>query len=263
MKTFTINLNKENPNLENAKEIIICPLADIHLGDPLLDNKLLNKTIDYIKNNENVYTILNGDLMNTALKTSVSNSYEEKLTPMQQIEALVELLEPIKNKILVATIGNHENRIAKDTSIDIMHIAMKELGLGHRYTNGSYYLYLYFGKKKSGRITEMVYTIYGQHGAGGGRKSGSKLNRVVEMSNICIADVFLMSHVHEPIGTKKVIYIPDYSNKALTRKEMLFAISNSFLNYGGYAETFMFSPVSTSRIEIILNATERDTKIII
>jgi len=263
MKVFTIDLTKENEKMKDVKEIRIVPLADVHLGDELLDYKLLKQTLDYIKNNDNVFTILNGDLMNTALKNSVSDPYGEVLSPMEQIDALLELLEPIKDKILVATTGNHENRIKKDTSVDIMNLVMKQLGLGHRYTNGSYYIYLYFGEKVSGRKAPMVYTIYGYHGSGGGRKTGGKINRAIEMSNVCIADIYLMSHVHEPIGTKKVIYLPDYSNKALNKKEMLYAISNSFLKYGGYAEQFGFTPVSTSRIELILNGQEREVKILI
>lgn len=262
MKIFNIDLTKENDKMKDVKTITIVPLADIHLGDPLLDNKLLKETIEYIQDNDNVFTILNGDLMNTAIKSSVSDSYGETMTPMRQIEALVELLEPIKDKILVATCGNHERRIERETSIDIMHIAMKELGLGHRYTSGAFYLYLYFGEKEQGRKAPMVYTIFGSHGAGGGRKSGGKLNRVVDMSNTCIADIYLMSYVHEPIGTKKLIFLPDYPNKALTKKEMLYVISNSFLNYGGYAETYGFSPVSTSRVEIILNGNKRESKLL-
>ena len=31
------------------------PLADIHIGDPLLDEKLLKQTIEYIKDNNNVF----------------------------------------------------------------------------------------------------------------------------------------------------------------------------------------------------------------
>ena len=262
MKIFNINLNEIDKKYETMKEIKIVPLADVHLGDPLIDQKLLKETIEYIKNNDNVFTILNGDLMNVATKNSVSNVYGETMSPMQQIEALVNFLEPIKNKILVATSGNHERRIEKDTSIDIMHIAMKELGIGNRYSNGSYYLYLYFGEKEKGRKAPMVYTIFGYHGSGNGRKLGGKINRLVEMSEICVADIFLMSHVHTPIGTKKVMFIPDYGNQTLTRREMLYAVSNSFLNYGGYASQHGYSPVSTSRIEIILNGNKRESKLL-
>lgn len=262
MKVFNIDLTKIDSKYKQVKEIRIVPLADIHIGDPLLDEKLLKQTIEYIKDNDNVFTILNGDLMNTAIKSSISDIYEETMTPMQQIEELVNLLAPIKEKILVATSGNHERRITRETSIDITHIAMKELAIGERYTSGAYYLYLYFGEKERGRKAPMVYTIFGFHGSGGGRKLGGKINRLVEMSDTCVADVFLMSHVHTPIGTKKVIYTPDYSNKSLNKKEMLYAISNSFLNYGGYGEIAGFSPVATSKIEIILNGKKRESKLL-
>lgn len=262
MKVFTVNLNEEDIKYKDIKEIKIIVIADAHIGDPLLDEKLLKETINYIKENDNVFCILNGDLMNTAIKSSVSDVYSETMSPMQQIEELVRLLEPIKNKILCATAGNHERRIEKETSIDIMNIAMKELGLGHRYTNNAFYLYLYFGEKEQGRKAPMVYTLFSYHGNGGGRKSGGKLNRVVDMSNTCIADVYIMSHVHEPIGTKKAIYLPDYPNKALTKKEMLFTISNSYLNYGGYASQYGYNPSSTSRIEIILNGKTRESKLL-
>jgi hypothetical protein len=262
MKVFNINLNKINNKYKNYKEIKIIPLADLHVGDPLLDERLLKQTIEYIRDNDNVFTILNGDLMNVGLKNSVTDVYEEKLTPMEQILKLVKLLEPIKDKILVATSGNHERRIKIDTSIDITYFAMNQLGIQDRYTSGAYYLYLYFGEKEVGRKAPMVYTIFGGHGSGGGRKPGGKINRVIEMSEICIADIFIMSHVHMPIGTKKVIYLPDYSNKSLTKKEMLYVISNSFLNYGGYAEFGLMHPNSTSIVEIILNGKKRDTKLI-
>jgi hypothetical protein len=262
MKVFNINLNKIDNKYKEYKEIKIIPLADLHVGDPLLDERLLKQTIEYIRDNDNVFTILNGDLMNVGLKNSVTDVYEEKLTPMEQILKLVKLLEPIKDKILVATSGNHERRIKIDTSIDITYFAMNQLGIQDRYTSGAYYLYLYFGNKERGRQCPMVYTIFGYHGSSNSRKMGGKINRLVEMSDTCIADVFLMSHVHEPIGTKKVIYLPDYSNKALNRKEMLYAISNSFLNHGGYGEFYGFSPASTSTIEIVLNGTHRDTKLI-
>jgi hypothetical protein len=262
MKVFNIDLTKIDSKYKQVKEIRIVPLADIHIGNPLLDEKLLKQTIEYIKDNDNVFTILNGDLMNTAIKSSISDIYEETMTPMQQIEELVNLLAPIKEKILVATSGNHERRITRETSIDITHIAMKELAIGERYTNGAYYLYLYFGEKERGRKAPMVYTIFGYHGSGNGRKLGGKINRLVEMSEICVADIFLMSHVHTPIGTKKVMFVPDYGNKTLTRREMLYAVSNSFLNYGGYASQHGYSPVSTSRIEIILNGNKRESKLL-
>ena len=85
---------------DDVDSLEIHTLADLHIGDNFCDIELVRNTIDYISDTENAYVILNGDLMNNATKTSVSDSYAEKLSPMEQISTLVDLLTPIKHKII-------------------------------------------------------------------------------------------------------------------------------------------------------------------
>ena len=89
MNCIKIDLPKE------LTEIEIHTLADLHMGDKYCDYMEINKQIASIKDNPNAYCILNGDLMNNATKTSISDCYAEQLTPMQQINQAVELLRPI------------------------------------------------------------------------------------------------------------------------------------------------------------------------
>lgn len=91
----------------------IVPLADIHLGDPETQMNVITTEIEKIKSKPNRYCILAGDLMNTAIKTSISDTYSETLTPQQQLDKCIELFEPIRNKILCIITGNHEERISK------------------------------------------------------------------------------------------------------------------------------------------------------
>ena len=263
MKTIIVNLNKQFPKLKHAKNIELVVLADIHIGDPLFNKKEFLKARDYIKNTENCFCILNGDLINNATKNSVSDIYCEELKPMEQINTLLEYLEPIKDKILAATSGNHCLRTYKETGIDIMSIIMKQMGLGNRYTEEAYYLFVYFGEKESGRKAPMVYTIYGKHGSGGGSTSGSKLNKLIKMSETCYADLFIVSHMHQPIATSLDFRLPDYSNQSVNQKTMKFLMSNSFLNFGGYGERFNLRPSNTEFTKAILNGNERNVKIII
>ena len=44
---------------------------------------MIKERIEYVKNTESAYAVLNGDLMNNALKTSVSDIYSEQLSPME------------------------------------------------------------------------------------------------------------------------------------------------------------------------------------
>ena len=69
---------------EKFKNIKILALSDFHIGDQLCNLKLIRSVLEEVKNSDNTFVILNGDLMNNATKTSVSDVYNEELTPMEQ-----------------------------------------------------------------------------------------------------------------------------------------------------------------------------------
>lgn len=260
MKIIKINLNEEQG--KKVEKVTIIPIADAHIGDKNSNEKLLKETIERIKTEENTYTILNGDLCNMALKDSKSDVYEESLSPMGQILKVVELLSEIKDKILVITTGNHEDRTLRETNIDVTRLIARELGIEDRYADGWWYLYLTFGNDTKGRA--ITYGITGVHGYGGGRKSGGKINRLEEMSQTVIANLYLMSHTHKPISTKACIYIPYYQAKSLIKEEMYYLMTNSFLESdGGYAEKMGFPPTNTSITEAQLSGFRKKIKVII
>lgn len=257
MKIIRVNLNEERNEI--VQDIILKPISDVHLGDKLCNLKALKKVLQEIKEEPNTYTILNGDMCNVALKTSKSDIYAEDLTPMQQIIELSSLLEPIKDKILVMGTGNHEDRVSRDTSIDILRIVARELGIEDRYSDGMWYLFLQFGKCRRGRPIQ--YEITGYHGTVGGRKPGAKINRLEDMSAISIADLYIMSHSHKPITTKGVTYIPDEQHQTVVKKELYYLMTNSFLEYGGYAETMGLPPSNTGMTEALLNSKVKKIKL--
>ena len=247
---------------KSKEKITIIPISDVHIGDKQADLKSFKETIDRIKNEPNTYTILNGDLCNVALKNSKSDVYSDELTPMEQVLRVIEFLEPIKDKILVMSNGNHEERIAKETSIDVLYLVAKQLKIEQVYSPSWWYLYLSFGE--SNKHKSVLYTITGYHGSGSGQTSGAKINRAKKMSQVILADVYLMSHVHEPINAKGVIYVPDYQHRSVVRKEMYYAISNSFVGYeGSYAERMGLIPSNNGISEIKLDGHKKLVKLIL
>lgn len=250
-------------NLDTMSNIKIVPLADMHIGSPEANLNLIKDTIDYIKNNEDTYTIINGDIIDNTLKSSVGDVYQNVMSPMEQLSVAIDLLEPIKDKILVISQGNHERRTQKETDIDITYLIAKQLGIQDRYAEGFWYVFLRFGKKKQGSVRPMCYTITGYHGSGGGRAMGGKANRLADMSNIAIADLYITSHTHTPLSLKKGIYLPDYGNNVVILKELHYLMTNSFMDYGGYGETNGYHPTSNSICYAELDATKRKIKITI
>lgn len=253
--------------LDRFDNIEIYPLSDVHIEDNLHDNKRLYKWRKEVLEQPNRFVILNGDLINMATRHSVSDVYAATMTPGKAIQKTIEFLQPIKDRILAATTGNHEFRAYKDDGIDIMELAMIALFGEEKtkeiYSPGAYILYLSFGRSQYRDCRKMIYSIYSKHGAGGGRKIGAKAIRLLEMQETIDADIYIHSHTHVPFVTRSKFFRCDYRNRQVTEVEHLFVNTNAFLNFGGYGEEKGFSPTSTKYPKIILNGIEREMQAVI
>ena len=240
---------KVTRELDNVELHII---ADTHIGDPLCDMKLLKGRIQLIQDTPNALVVLNGDIMNWASKNSVSDVYGEQLTPMQQIQTYSELFEPIKDKIIAMSQGNHERRAYKSEGIDLTYVVAKQLGLVDRYTSTSALIFLRFGREHK-HDRPILYTVHMIHGSGGGRKEGAKAIRLADMAAIVDADIYVHSHTHLPMIIKQAFYRINYGNSSAKKVDKLFVNTGATLDYGGYGEAFEFKPSSKSTPIIYLD----------
>ena len=234
--------------LPAAEQISIVPLADLHVGDPHCDWRLVTSRIDGIKSDPNAYIICDGDLADTATRNSIGDVYSNTHNPNEQINLIVQLLSPVKDKILaISGSGNHEARVWKSDGVDMTERIARELGVVDRYTPESALLSVNLGKQQ--------YKIYFTHGSGGGRKLGSKANRLLELSDIITADVFIMAHTHVPVVTRKT-RMEDVRGK-LEQREMLFVNTSAALKYGGYGEIQGYTPTSMINPTIYLSGKQK------
>ena len=246
MKVIKIDLPRELESVE------LHTFADEHLGDEHCDVKRLMQRIEYVKNTPNAYCILNGDIIDNATKTSIGDTYTQEFNPMAQLERAVEIFEPIKDKILCITHGNHENRTYKTEGINISRLIANQLGLAHRYTPTSAVLFIRLGEQTngaketngSGKYRQICYSIYVLHGSGGGRKEGGKVNRLADMASIIDCDCYIHSHLHLPVIMKQAFHRIDPRNNTVAIVDKLFVNTASNLNYGGYGEAQEFKPSS-------------------
>ena len=261
MKTVTVVLPR------NLDSIELHTFSDWHIGDKFCAMDKIRTEIEYVKLKENAYVILNGDLLNNATKASVSDSYAEQLTPMEQINLAVELLSPIKDKILIATTGNHEARTYRADGIDLTAIIMKQLGLADRYVREGGLLFIKVGEYNRAKNhcntqrpsvrTQVLYSIYITHGSGGGRKEGAKAIRLADMASICDADIYVHSHTHLPMIMKEAMYRTDMSNCSIKKVDKLFVNTAAKLRYGGYGQTYEFKPSSKANPVIYLSGQQK------
>ena len=233
--------------------------ADLHIGDNHCDMKLIRERIQRVAENDHVYCILNGDLMNNATKTSVSDIYTEDIPPMEQIKRCIELFGPIKDKILCITSGNHEKRTDKKENIDLTEVMAMQLGLQDKFSKGACLLFLRLGDKgKHGHNTQMRYVIYALHGSGGGRKEGAKATKLADMAGIVDADIYIHSHTHLPMVIKQAFYRTDTRNSTVNLVTKLFVNTSAMLDYGGYGEEYEFKPSAKDCPIIHISGTKRE-----
>ena len=253
MKTVKVTLSEE------LKSVEIHIFADWHIGDKSCDMDAIREEIAYIRRTPNAYVICNGDLMNNATKNSVSDCYAEIIPPMEQLQTLCELLEPIKSRLLLLTQGNHEARTFRSDGIDLTALLAKQLDVYDKYVREGGVLFLRFGKISShNHNRKQLYSIYCTHGSGGGRKEGSKAIRLADMASIVDCDLYCHAHSHLPIIMKQNFFRVDTSNSCVTEVEKLFVNTASQLKYGGYGQTYEFKPSSTTSPVIYLSGTKRE-----
>lgn len=245
-------------DLGDFDKIEILPLADLHLGDIHAEYKKVLEWIEYVKNKPNVFCVLNGDLMDTAIINSLGSTYEAAISPMEQIKECVKLFEPIKGKVLLIDPGNHERRAQRATSLDMTLIMATQLGLANVYAPESALLFIRFGRiaKASNHHRPVCYTMYCVHGSGGGKKEGGKLQRLADLANIIDADVYLHSHTHLPAVMKTGYFRVSTANSSVSKVDKLFVNTSSVLGYGGYGEVQSFKPTSIETPIIVLDGTK-------
>lgn len=258
MKTIRADLPRD---LESAE---IIPLADFHLGDAMSDWKLIQSLLKHIEETPNCYAVLGGDILDTAICSSIGDTYAANLNPMSQIEMAVKLFEPIKHKILTVCGGNHENRIYKNDGLDMTQIYCNQLGIGDRYTSTTALVFIRVGKDRlEGHGRQQRYMVYVAHGSGGGRREGGKINRLADLATIVDADIYITAHTHLPATFKTGYYRTDTSNSSVAYVEKLFVNTASALNYGGYGDVKGYKPGSKSYPSIILNGLKHEARVIL
>lgn len=235
------------------REFRLIVIGDVHVGDGLSDLKLFEKTIRYVKNTPNCYCILNGDLMNNALKNSKSDIYAATMTIEEQQEYLIKTLMPIRDRILVISTGNHERRTMRDVGINPLKYIAKSLKVPDLLVENAFIIDISVLNERT-KNRENGYVIHGIHGGhGGGRRMGTTANALEDMSRVIAnADLYVHSHTHSPIYYTDNILIYYTQLGGFSEKLRTFVNGNAFLKYGGYAEEKGYKLVDRTPIVLVV-----------
>ena len=165
-------------------------VGDVHVGAENFDEKAIRKKIDIIANDPHGVVALCGDLGDFGLKNSKTNVYHATMQPRQQIEYIYNLFLPIKDKIVSAVPGNHEERITREVGTCPLYDLCVRWGMEEVYRENVAILKLLFGSVKGGK-QQKCFIIVTTHGS-----TRNKHRKYI--GGYDNADVFISGHIHEP-----------------------------------------------------------------
>ena len=257
MKNFNQQIIMKD--LSQFSKIYLVPLADFHLGCKDVGVDVIRGYIDWIRNNKNAFTILNGDLMNCAGKDTAPELYDDLTTPDDAYFSLRAMLMPIKNKILMITRGNHEDMIWRRVGADYSARLAYDLGdIPYKPDGGMLGIRL----SKNNNHSALFYT-YATHGWGGARTIGAKVKKPEELAMAVDADCYVISHDHTQaihrmnrLCPPRQNYRGKTGNAYLTVHRQLLINTGGFIRYSGYVQKKGLSPqdLGTPRIRMEVKA---------
>lgn len=241
------------------RDLVIIPLSDIHLGAREHMEREWTSFCDTVLRQPNVYVTLGGDLINNATRSSVSNVFDDTLRPREQKKMMVEMLAPIRNRILCAVTGNHERRSTKDVDDDPTYDIMCKLDLEHLYRENIAFVKIRIGDLAGNGMKNPTYTLAVTHGAGGGIFTGAAVNRNERFGYVIDGlDCLIVGHTHKPFVTQPSKIFVDTHNNKIAVKPFKVVSSTSWLGYGGYAAQKMLLPSSHAVQVITLKGTKKE-----
>ena len=219
-------------NFIDFPSLNLYPLGDVHIGSQECDLELLNRWVEMVKDDPHGRVVLIGDIMNMGLKSSKSNVYEEKLSPMQQKELCYELLNPIADKILAGCSGNHEYRAVREVGTNPLYDVFCRMRIEDRYRENACFLKVTVGKNGRNPNTYGVVLTHGK----------SKKKDLDWTYSVDGADVFISGHTHlgthQPCGKIRM----DLTHNVVKTVGYQHIVVLPFQSYGGYAVRGKYLP---------------------
>jgi predicted phosphodiesterase len=212
-------------------------MSDMHLGHDDFDEKEFKKYIAWVLEKPNRFIVGLGDYIEcvTSGRNPGTSLTTQSININGQIETLIKLLEPVKDRIICMTEGNHEQRITKDTQFDITrHTITPRLNTFYLGYQG--WLRIKLGSKQS-------YYIYLHHGPSRSASSNPKYHLdivALKLGYAGEADLIAMGHNHKLYAVKYTQ--PLITGNRLYTHDCWGIRTGGFLNYPLYSRESLYRP---------------------
>jgi len=242
-------------------EIVVLPVADIHIGSPQSRFQELIKVIRSA--NERTFFIFLGDILDNAIVDSISDVYSQTMSPEEALHLFTNLLDLCQGRVLGVVSGNHERRTRRRVGVDLLALVCEERKIP--YSNTVLVLDVAVGTKANrGSRQRVQYTLVCGHGYSGARGIGAKVTangRLIDV--VANGDVYLTAHTHQPSVIKLARFEADTRNKKTFQREAFLVTVPSWVGYEEYAAEKFMHPSATGYVEVRLSGVEKQVEILL
>lgn len=224
----------------------IYPLGDVHIGSPSHDEELWATWLDYLYERPEASLLGTGDFLNTALKDSVSDVYDERMTVGDAKRKLRAQLASLatQDRIDGLVPGNHEDRITKATGDCPIRDVCDMLDVPYIQAAA---LIVY-------RVGDQEYEVFLRHGTG----SGQSLVAMEKSLRVIRADIYVTAHIHNQAARVGDQFERTRGRGSVARRKFLLVTAGSFLGYERYAAQRGYAPGHMGSPRIYLDGKRHD-----
>lgn len=224
-------------------------LGDTHAGEKNFMERECVNMVDYIAGHPQNGVLLTGDLTENVLPSSVGTMFELAIaSPVDQRAKITKILTPIKKQVIASVDGNHSYRSKRAADFCPDGAVSEALGLPEESFLGyGGFFRLNLRKGPEGKV--ISYRIWAEHGCGGARTPTGKLQSMMRMVNLRVADGYFCGHHHLKMvqGCNRDVIRggTEYTQK------MIVACSGSYLRQPEYANraNYRFDSVGVTKIQ--------------
>ena len=237
-------------NLKVRGEYLPLVLASCsHIGSLAFAEKHWKSWRDEVLKNPDNRIIMLGDTTENATKTSPGSSiWEQRVSPKDQVEFAIDLIEPMKDRILIWHESNHSYRTRKDAGAHTPEELMsRHFGIpwGGWQSLSSYVV-------RKGKRSQS-YVGHCMHGTGGGTSMQAALSSLGKQAMLSEADFYARGHHHRPVAARMTRFQYRDQSRPDGRNAVL-AATGGFLDYhDSYAEAAGYIPNSYGCITLKLH----------
>lgn len=171
-----------------------------------------------------------------------------------QVKKLADLFQPIKNKCIGLGTGNHEETVAKRFHVDPTRELCYKLNTRYLGYSCISLIKIRMPRHKVKEASTSV-RVFTHHGYGGGRRSGTQVNKIEDAMRIADADIYAMGHVHGQTISQLMVRGVGHYGQEYTKKKT-FVVTGCYqnvkkANVTTYAERQMYpeSPLGSPVVQ--------------